>query len=331
MLCFLNLLESWAGVANGEFDLEYGAILDGIVEGKVIPFLGAGVNLCDRPRDAVWEPGRSAFLPSGAELAAHLATRFSYPLPDRDLARVSQFIVEVRGPAPLYAHLRQLLSIPPQTNHAHRFLAQLPARLRTKKAPSPNLLVVTTNYDDCVEAAFAQEDELLEVVSYIADSPKERGKFVHHLPGGERRIVERPNEYREVSVARGCVLLKIHGAMDRGMAGNDSYVITEDHYIDFLTRTDLSNLVPVMLAAQLRASHFLFLGYSLRDWNLRVILQRIWEEQRLGYNSWAVQKQSDALDRRFWGRRNVEILETGLDEFFAALDQRLAALAEWVD
>ncbi|HVT19344.1 MAG TPA: SIR2 family protein [Thermoanaerobaculia bacterium] len=317
---------------NGKFDLEYEAIVDGIVEGKVIPFLGAGVNLCDRPGDAVWEPDKSAFLPNGAELAAHLAKRFSYPLPDRDLARVSQFVVELRGPAPLYARLRQLLSVPPQINDAHRFLARLPAKLRAKKAPSPNLLVVTTNYDDCVEAAFAQAGEPLEVVSYVADTSEERrnerGKFVHHLASGKRRLIERPNEYREVSVVKTCVLLKIHGALDRAVADNDSFVITEDHYIDFLTRTDLSNLVPVMLAAQLRASHFLFLGYSLRDWNLRVILQRIWEEQRLGYNSWAVQKDSDALDRRFWGRRNVEILETDLDEFFASVDEGLDAVAE---
>jgi len=316
---------------NGKYDLEYNAILDGFVEGKVIPFLGAGVNLCDRPGDTAWEPGKSAFLPSGAELASHLATRFDYPLPDRDLARISQFVVEFRGTAPLYSHLRQLLSIPPRTNPVHRFLAQLPATLRSKRSPLPNLLVVTTNYDDCVEAAFAQQREPLDVVTYIADSQKERGKFVHHPASGERRVIERPNEYRDVSATRSCVLLKIHGALDRAIASNDSYVITEDHYIDFLTRTDLSNLLPVMLAAQLRASHFLFLGYSLRDWNLRVILQRIWEEQRLGYNSWAVQKQSDALDRRFWGRRNVEILETDLDAFIVAIDERLAKVAELAD
>jgi SIR2-like domain len=314
------------GIAG--YGLEYDAIVDGIAEGKVIPFLGAGINLCDRLPGAEWEPG-AAFLPSGGELAAYMAARFNYPLPDRDLARVCQFVVEVRGLAPLYSHLRQILQVAPQTNDAHRFLAQLPARLRAKKNPSPNLLVVTTNYDDRVEAAFESAGEALEVVSYIADSPKERGKFVHHLPGGERRVITRPNEYREVSVDRSSVLLKIHGAIDRALPANDSFVITEDHYIDFLTRTDLSNLVPVMLAARLRASHFLFLGYSLRDWNLRVILQRIWEEQWLGYNSWAVQRQTDALDRRFWARRNVEILETALEDFVAVLDRRLAALPDW--
>ncbi len=82
--------------------------------------------------------------------------------------------------------------------------------------------------------------------------------------------------------------------MDRASPERDSFVITEDHYIDYLTRTDISNLLPVTLAAKLRKSHFLFLGYSLRDWNLRVILHRIWGEQKLTYKSWAIQVSRSA-------------------------------------
>ena len=51
-----------------------------------------------------------------------------------------------------------------------------------------------------------------------------------------------------------------------------------------------------MLAMQLRRSHFLFLGYGMRDWNLRVILHRIWGEQRLKYKSWAIQRDPDRLE-----------------------------------
>ena len=51
--------------------------------------------------------------------------------------------------------------------------------------------------------------------------------------------------------------------------------------------------MPVTLAAKLRKSHFLFLGYGLRDWNMRVILHRIAGEQRLTYKSWAIQRASD--------------------------------------
>lgn len=120
------------------------------------------------------------------------------------------------------------------------------------------------------------------------------------------------------------MVLKIHGAVHRGQeAERDSYVITEDHYIDYLTRTDLSNLVPVTLAAKLKKSHFLFLGYSLRDWNLRVILHRIWGEQKLSYKSWAIQLKPQLLDQKFWGKREVDILGVDVGEYIVGLDQRL--------
>jgi SIR2-like domain len=120
--------------------------------------------------------------------------------------------------------------------------------------------------------------------------------------------------------------------VDSGRAGTkdlperDSFVITEDHYIDYLTRTNLSNLVPVTLAAKLRRSHFLFLGYGLRDWNLRVILHRISGEQKLSYKSWAIQLCPDDLDERFWMKRDVEILRIDLGTYVRALEQQVLEL-----
>jgi hypothetical protein len=70
----------------------------------------------------------------------------------------------------------------------------------------------------------------------------------------------------------------------------DSYVITEDHYIDYLTRTELEHLLPATILPTIRKSHFLFLGYGLRDWNMRVILHRIAGDQQLTYKSWAIQQ-----------------------------------------
>lgn len=49
--------------------------------GTVVPFLGAGVNLCGRPAGAGFSPG--SYLPSGGELAELLATEFYYPPEDR--------------------------------------------------------------------------------------------------------------------------------------------------------------------------------------------------------------------------------------------------------
>jgi len=161
-----------------------------------------------------------------------------------------------------------------------------------------------------------------DLVSCIADG-QQRGKFLHTPPGGEPRLIERPNEYRDLSLSRRTVILKIHGAIDRVDPERDSYVITEDHYIDYLTHTDISNLVPASLAARLRRSHFLFLGYSLADWNLRVILHRIWGEQELTYRSWSIQLNPKPIEEAFWHRRGVEILHAPLEEYVDALATHL--------
>jgi hypothetical protein len=301
-------------------------IAKAIVDGRVIPFLGAGVNLCGRPPNTAWTARQPQYLPSGTELAAHLAESFGYPSSEpRELARISQYVALMTGPAPLYDELHGLLDADYPPTPLHQFLAGLPRILRDKHYPSPNQLIVTTNYDDVLERAFLAAGEPFDLASYVAEG-SQRGKFLHWLPDGTTTLIEKPNEYGGLSLDQRCVVLKIHGAIDRTNPERDSYVITEDHYIDYLTRTDLSNLVPVRLAARLRKSHFLFLGYGLRDWNLRVILHRIWGEQKLHYKSWAIQLNAPLIDQEFWRKRDVDIIDVPLEEYLGLLDERLRAL-----
>ena len=76
------------------------------------------------------------------------------------------------------------------------------------------------------------------------------------------------------------MLLKIHGHVDRGATRErESFVVSEDDHIDYLARRP-AGAVPVQLAARLRRSHLLFLGYGLHDWSLRVFLHRVWGDDR---------------------------------------------------
>jgi hypothetical protein len=308
-------------------DSHYKTVTKAITNGRLVPFLGAGVNLCGRPQDMAWQRGQ--YLPTGGELAAYLAENFGYPGSDRfDLVRVSQYIAIVTGSGPLYEELHSLFDVDYPPTPLHQLLAALPALLREKGYPPRYQLIVTTNYDDLVERAFREAGEPFDLVAYVTEGEREqRGKVVHWPPDGEARLIEKPNEYRGLSLDQRPVILKIHGAVDRTDAGRDSYVITEDHYIDYLTHTDISNLVPVTLAAKLKKSHFLFLGYSLRDWNLRVILHRIWGEQTLTYKSWAIQLNPESIERKFWNKRDVDILDVRLEEYVGALHERLQALS----
>jgi hypothetical protein len=309
-----------------DLDSHYPLVLKAITEGRLIPFFGAGANLCGRPPGEKWQTG--TYLPSGGELSEHLANNFAYPKDAKDkadLTRVSQYVELMAGSAPLYEELRELLDADYPPTCLHQFFATLPATLRAKHYASPHQLIVTTNYDDLMERAFQAANESFDVVSYVAEG-EQRGKFLHYLPNGDVKLIERPNEYRDLSLDKRPIILKIHGAIDRANADRDSFVITEDHYIDFLSRTDISTLIPVTLAAKLRKSHFLFLGYSLRDWNLRVIFHRIWGEQRLSYKSWAIQLKPSDLDKRFWAKRDVDIIDVPLDIYVAELGARAQAL-----
>jgi hypothetical protein len=305
---------------SGLSESHYDTVLRAIADGRVVPLLGAGVNLCGRPEGTAWQHGR--YLPSGAELAAHLAGLFAYPKDELvDLLRVSQYVDVMLGSGPLYDKLHELFDADYPPSPVHELLAGLPKRLglaRTRR----HQLIMTTNYDDALERAFRAAGEDFDLVWYIAEA-EHRGKFLHLPPGGEPRLISRPNEYDGLSLEERTVILKIHGAIDRLRPERDSYVITEDHYIDYLTRTDVSTLVPVTLGAVLRHSHFLFLGYSMRDWNLRVMLHRIWAEQSRSYKSWAIQLHPNPIDDEFWHRRGVDVLDTSLEEYVAGLNARI--------
>jgi hypothetical protein len=304
-------------------------VLKALQAGRLVPFLGAGVNRCGRPADVPWKPG--AFLPDGRELAKKLAIDFGFePHGGEDLLRVSEYVAIMAGMGPLRDSLHDIFNLDYPTTPVHRFFAALPKALRALGSPQPHQLIITTNYDDVMECAFREVAEPLDVLTYVAEGPHQ-GRFVHISAEGQvSSPIEKPNEYAGLPIAspslelRRSLLVKIHGAVHRIDPEQDSYVITEDHYIEYLTRTNLRSLLPSTLVAKLPRCGFLFLGYGLRDWNLRAILRQIWGEQKFNYHSWAIQFNSEALDQKFWAQRDVEIIDTRLEDYIGLLKQRLA-------
>src|SRR4249919_2025564 len=232
-----------------------------ILAGAVVPFLGAGVNLCGRPESVSWQVGR--YLPSGTELATYLASGNDYPGEDRtDLLRVSQYVDVMLGHGPLYEELHSVFDADYVPTPVHRLLARLPSLIRARRSGKAGFfpLNITTNYDDALEIAFKDAGEEYDLVTYIADGG-ERGKFLHTDPDGTARVIDQPNTYTELRLDERPVIAKIHGTVERKMQDHDSYVITENHYIDYLSRTDIAQLIPVNIAMRMKKSHFLFLGY----------------------------------------------------------------------
>ena len=276
-----------------------------LLSGRLIPVLGPSLP---RPN-------------SDSALADRLSLLFDCPPEQRgSLARVSEYVSLTEGIGPLYDELHALLDHDAEPGPIERFLAGLPPVLRELNLPQ--LVVVTTSYDDGLESALREAQEDVDVVTYVAQGPH-RGKFVHTSVDGTR-VVDDPNADTSVRTGHVPVVLKIHGCVDRRPAREwESFVVSEDDYIDYLANGDASTAFPVTLAARLRHSHFLFLAYGVVDWNLRVFLRRMWGDARVDYRSWAVQPEPGALERDFWRHRNVDVVNVGVEEYVAALEKRI--------
>ena len=260
-----------------------------------------------------------------SDLAAHLADLFDVPADASELVRVSQYVAVMRGPGPLYDELHDRFASPASPSAVHRFFAALPPLLREYGAP--HQLIVTTSYDLSLERAFVEAGEDFDVVAYIA-SGRDRGKFCHVSSSGDARVIDEPNTYaKELSLERRTVILRLHGQVDPNPEREwESFVVTEDDYIDYLAHAELTSVVPVSLVAKLRRSHFLFLGYVLRDWNLRVVLNRLWGDQSVSYRSWAVQSEPAPVEEAFWRQRDVALVDMSPDAYVEAIAQSIGAL-----
>jgi SIR2-like protein/TIR domain-containing protein len=308
-----------------------------LARGSVVAVLGSGANAVDR--DGPWQHGAGS-LPDTAELASHLARSFRVGSETNDLARISQHVSLTEGKVDLYRMLREVLvKAECDPGSVHRFVARLPGRLRDVGRERYQL-VVSTNYDAALERAFDAVHEPYDLVVFVA-AGDHRGRFVH-VPWWDRegrgpRPITMPNEYVDLPIdeegtLERTVIVKLHGgSVDLGPGGphlRDNFVITEDDYIGYLTQSPVASLIPLQILNKIRDSHFLFLGYRMRDWTLRVFLQRIWGEQQVEARSWALEDPGlDAVERELWDHFGVHVVEQTVAEFLNELECELGRLA----
>jgi hypothetical protein len=250
-------------------------------------------------------------------LAIELARQFGVDAERPELPRVSQAVATLNGSGPLYDTLHALVEADGVPGPLHRFLAALPAQLRERGAGHP--LLVTTGYELALEQALEDADEEFDSVCYIASGPH-RGSFCHVSPSGVAVPIERPNSYAvQLSLEERTVVLHLQGRVDASPERAwESFAVTED---DFIHYGDIAGRLPVALAARLRRTHLLLLGYTLSDWTLRVVLERLWGEEPLGYRSWSVHAGAEPLEREFWRQRNVEVIDMAPAAYVAELER----------
>jgi hypothetical protein len=309
-----------------------------IVERSVVTVLGSGANAVDR--ETPWRQGSGA-LPDTCELARHLARRFRIVSETDDLAQVAEHVSLTEGRVDLCRTLRELLiksGGPPSSVHSS--VARVATQIRELRGDGYQL-VISTNYDTALERAFDEVHEPYDLVVFIT-SGEHCGRFVH-VPWWDRdpegrgpRPITVPNEYVDLPIDEDgllerTVIVKLHGgAADLGPGWpplRDNFVVTEDDYIGYLTQSPVESLIPLQILNKIRDSHFLFLGYRMRDWSVRVFLQRIWGEHPLEARSWVVDPRLDLVERQLWDHFGVKVIDAPVAEFLNQMEGELVRLA----
>ena len=107
---------------------EYRPILNALLEGRLVPFLGWDVSRFGRPTQDSWVQGYS--LPSANEVALALAQRLTGVAEGvHSLPQASQITSLIDGESALYDRLSTLYQGEHHPNMLHRLLAELPSRL----------------------------------------------------------------------------------------------------------------------------------------------------------------------------------------------------------
>jgi hypothetical protein len=284
----------------------FGFIASGLNKGRIVPFFGAAASAVYRPPNEPWKPGKP-FLPFGRELASTLAAAANFPRSltneTLDLALVASYAEHVQGSREyLNNNLHTAFAPECQPGDLHKMVAGIDA------VP----LFVTTNYDDLLEKSLAHRQPHLIVDRgsqglWVTPS----GKQPELVPQTGQRIYELLND-EKTDLPSHPIIFKMHGSIDKADADKDCYLITEEDYVDFLGR-DGGCYVPPYIDGLMQGKDFLFLGYSLADWNVRVILRKILKRAALTKPArcWAIVNGKSDIEQQVWQAQNLNIY--GLD------------------
>jgi hypothetical protein len=300
---------------------------------NLVVFVGAGANADER--DGPWRED-AGVLPDDADIARYLASNAGMEWPSSDLAEVAEYARAVHGETELFGWLNHILKLRDDAKPGivHRLLAALPERFAAVHGTKCYQLIVTPKYDAALERAFREAGEEFDVLVYMSPETGEEGRFKHLRWSGEAQTITEPNTYFELPIDRErrrltrSVIVRINGAVDDGQEQfpEDNYVITEDHFIDYLRGRTAAQVIPTQILATLKRANYLFLGYAISDWRLRVILHAVWESARFGgQNYWAVQRQPNNVDARLWTQAGVTLYQTSVVDYMRSLCQVIDA------
>jgi DeoR/GlpR family transcriptional regulator of sugar metabolism len=189
------------------------------------------------------------------------------------LEDAAEFYELYQGPDALLRVVKRLYGVAKKPGDIHDKLWKLP-HVRW---------IYTTNFDCLVEDALCRPKQPPEVITRVSDIPD---------VSRTRRVVFKPHGCARKSVVR------------------DEFVITRNDYLNYSHRRTLEMLKTLY---DISTKVFLFLGYSLRDLNMRHIIT---EASRIAkVRSYAILQETSGPESRYWQKLGVTLVQGNAEDF----------------
>jgi hypothetical protein len=292
-------------VLNGQAESALVDIVDALKTGQCNLFLGSAVHALPPEDHPSYAALKGKLPPIGPRLSERLAEKCKYnerfPGDDpQNLQRVSQYFEAQKHRTGLESELFDAVHKDRIASPILRGLAELDFRV-----------IVTTNYDRLFEKA----------LGLVGKTPIT--SIYHANEDVEKTLTTDSNQPVHLDAP---FLFKMHGdIMTPG-----SIVITEEDYIQFILRfRDLQpyHAVPDKILEAIKSAPTLFIGYSLKDYNLRVwlkMLRKLVDVSRFPSN-YSVDFRPDPLIWDVWSnrRRYINFVARNVWEFVPDVYQRV--------
>jgi len=258
-------------------------LVEQIRAGKAILFLGAGAS---KGATASTEPKDP---PSGNELGRLLSNKFlggdskdkpisvigEYCIAESDLRTVQRYIAEI-------------------------FDRYTPSSAQKAIADFRWAALVTTNYDQIIEKAYAANKDRLQ------------------SPVPIRRNSDRVDY--ELRAPDAVTLLKLHGCITMVDEVNYPLILTIDQYVTHRAgREKLFNRFTEYAGEY----SVVYVGYQIEDSDIRAILLQLDKPEMSRPMQYVVTPNPSSRDQRIWAAKRITTIDGTFDQFMAALDAKI--------
>ncbi|HET6980090.1 MAG TPA: SIR2 family protein [Pyrinomonadaceae bacterium] len=249
-------------------------------------------------------------------------TRIADP-PD-PLTSITSYFENKVGRGSLWTNLSLVISGKKEVTPTHKLLAAAAKRYFEQPDVLDDFLILTTNYDCLMEdaldrigvdyVALTTRKSDQKVLVRFSDTVRDAANLTKSTSGmyyPDKLFLRKPKPL--------VIVCKMHGCLNSALTEkDDGLVISDNDYVNYISQMNSPHgIIPSYVNTLMQDKPFLFLGYSLNDWNVRSVFETIRKKrgEDFGGQDYAVMWYVGEYERLFFKQNGVAILKTDLNAF----------------